>query len=149
MSTTRLVRSESNKMIAGVCGGLAEYLALDPIIVRVAFVALGLASGMGGIIYLILALITPSESNVGQAPPSVKENLEQLGKTINQSFQQADRHPGAPLLVAGVMILLGIYFLLQNLGLWVDAQRIWGWLWPVLLIGLGLWVWVRRRQPEA
>lgn len=38
MQQTRLMRSETDKMIAGVCGGLAEYLNIDPVLVRLAFV---------------------------------------------------------------------------------------------------------------
>lgn len=149
MSTTRLVRSESNKMIAGVCAGLAEYLNIDPIIVRLAFVILGLASGMGVIIYLILAVITPGAANADQTPPSIKENMEQLGSTLSQSVEQLQQNPGAPYVLAGTLIILGVYFLLQSLGIWGQLQWLWGWVWPLTLIGLGGWLWLRRSHPTA
>ena len=44
MSTSRLFRSESDKVIAGVCGGLGAYLDIDPVLVRIGFVALVVAS---------------------------------------------------------------------------------------------------------
>ena len=47
MQQARLMRSESDKMLAGVCGGLADYLNVDPVLVRLAFVVLFLASGIG------------------------------------------------------------------------------------------------------
>lgn len=149
MSTTRLVRSETNKMIAGVCGGLAEYLNIHPVIVRLAFLILGLASGMGVIIYLILAVITPSAANTGLTPPSIKENMEQLGTTLSQSVEQIQHNPGAPYVVAGALIILGVYFLLQSLGIWAQIQGVWGWVWPLVLIGSGVWLWLRRREPTA
>lgn len=64
MSEKRLVRSRGNKMLAGVCGGLAEYLGVDPVIVRLAAVLLTLWNGVGLLIYLVLALIMPQESDI-------------------------------------------------------------------------------------
>ncbi len=57
----RLYRSKSERMIAGVCGGIAEYFFIDPVIVRAAFVLLGLMNGIGVILYIALAIITPEE----------------------------------------------------------------------------------------
>ena len=64
MSEKRLVRSRGNKMLAGVCGGLAEYLGVDPVIVRLAAVLLTLLNGVGLLIYLVLALIMPQEADI-------------------------------------------------------------------------------------
>jgi len=50
-------------MIAGVCGGLAEYFAVDPTIVRVAAVLLALADGVGIVAYLILWIVVPEEGD--------------------------------------------------------------------------------------
>jgi len=57
----RLYRSKNEKMIAGVCGGLAVYFGLDPTIVRLIFLLLLFAPPSGILIYLILWLITPLE----------------------------------------------------------------------------------------
>lgn len=61
--TKRLTRSDSEKVIAGVCGGIAAYFELDPTIVRVGFVVLSIFSAgfPGLIVYLILAAIMPKE----------------------------------------------------------------------------------------
>jgi phage shock protein C len=59
----QLTRSRSNRMVAGVCAGLADYLNLDPTVVRLLFV-LGFFLGLhGGILiaYLIMAIVTPEE----------------------------------------------------------------------------------------
>lgn len=55
----RLYRSRRNRVIAGVCGGLGEYFDLDPVIVRLIFVILALASGTGLILYVVAWLIIP------------------------------------------------------------------------------------------
>ena len=56
----KLYRSTTNKTIAGVCAGLAEYLNIDPTIVRVIWALVSL-SGAGLLAYLICALIIPEE----------------------------------------------------------------------------------------
>lgn len=58
----RLYRSQNERVIAGVCGGLAKYLAVDPTIIRVIAVLLGFWSfGTAILVYLVLALIIPLE----------------------------------------------------------------------------------------
>jgi len=66
MSGKRLYRSNSNKMICGVCGGIAAYFGIDPTLVRVGWAILTLFSaGIGGVIaYIVAAVIIPDESRV-------------------------------------------------------------------------------------
>lgn len=59
--TKRLYRSKKERMIGGVCGGLAQYLGLDPTIVRLVFILLLFAPPSGVLIYLIMFLVTPEE----------------------------------------------------------------------------------------
>ncbi|AKB23760.1 Stress-responsive transcriptional regulator [Methanosarcina sp. MTP4] len=59
-----LTKSKSNKMIFGVCGGIGEYFGIDPTLIRLAFVLLAFLNGIGIVIYIILAVIMPSESGV-------------------------------------------------------------------------------------
>lgn len=53
------LKRSSNKVLAGVCGGLAEYLGMDATIVRVIYALLVLFGGVGILLYLILALLMP------------------------------------------------------------------------------------------
>ena len=55
----RLYRSTENRMISGVCGGIAEYFNIDPTLVRLALVAFCADGGSGFIVYLIAAIIIP------------------------------------------------------------------------------------------
>ena len=58
----KLYRSRKNKMLCGICGGLGEYLGIDPTVVRLLVVLLSLSSvGMGVIIYFGAAFIIPQE----------------------------------------------------------------------------------------
>ena len=57
----KLYKSNSQKMIAGVCGGIAEYLNLDPTLVRLIFVAISLLGGSGLLAYILAAIIMPEE----------------------------------------------------------------------------------------
>lgn len=61
MEKRKLYRSPSEKMIAGVCGGLARYLNLDASIVRLIFVLLFFFGGHGLLVYIILWIVMPSE----------------------------------------------------------------------------------------
>lgn len=65
MDTKKLLRIENGKMIAGVCGGLGEYLGIDPTIVRLIFVLLVLTGSLGLWLYLIMWVVVPLEG--GQA----------------------------------------------------------------------------------
>lgn len=66
-STQRLMRSRNDKMIAGVAGGIGSYLAIDPVIVRLALIVLAF-SGIGLLLYPILWLIMPLEPETGATP---------------------------------------------------------------------------------
>ena len=58
----RLYRSKTDRKLAGVCGGLGEYLGVDSTVVRVVFVILALPGGVPGVLpYLVLWLIMPEE----------------------------------------------------------------------------------------
>ena len=63
----QLTRSTANRMIAGVCAGLGDYLGIDPTIVRLLCV-LAFFTGFGGIVivYLIMAIVVPEQAQVTQ-----------------------------------------------------------------------------------
>ncbi|NCC31612.1 MAG: PspC domain-containing protein, partial [Chloroflexia bacterium] len=79
----RLTRSTSESMVAGVCGGLAEYFAIDPVIVRLLFVVVTLTSGFGLPIYLVLWVIMPKN-----AAATVAEQQQQAASTYGYLDEQ-------------------------------------------------------------
>ncbi|MEG0250963.1 MAG: PspC domain-containing protein [Peptostreptococcus sp.] len=60
----RLYKSEDDVMIAGVCGGIAEYCNIDPTIIRILWVVISLSCGVGLILYIIMAIVVPKKSKI-------------------------------------------------------------------------------------
>ena len=151
MTTKRLYRSKKDRMIWGVAGGLAEYLNVDPVLVRIGFVVLAFAWGAAIITYIIMALIVPSEPfqtgpgghSTGDAPqpdPGIIDPARQREDEVGQEEAHSRRRN---ILGFGLVILGGI-ILLSNLGWW------WNWhiFWPIAIIVVGaviLLAGVRRR----
>lgn len=128
--STRLYRIEQDKKISGVCSGLAHYLRVDPVFVRLSFIALAPASGLGVILYLVLWLVMPLEKDVMRS--ELAEN-------------EADRYKiklNTPVMsLSMVLVIIGVTLLLSNLHILTH----WG-IWPLLLIVLGVWLYARRNQ---
>ena len=60
----KLCKSNTNKKICGVCGGIAEYLNADPTLIRLAFVLISAIAGSGVLVYILAALIMPEAQEV-------------------------------------------------------------------------------------
>jgi signal transduction histidine kinase/phage shock protein PspC (stress-responsive transcriptional regulator) len=117
-------------MLAGVAGGVAEHLGLDPFVVRLAFLVLAFAAGFGVVVYLLLWVLAPSEP-VDAAVPAAKRHIPRLA---------ARELLGGGLIVAGVLIILWFS------GLWFGD----GLAWPVTLAAIGFAVlWARGSSEEG
>ena len=64
MSYKRLYRVENERIIFGVCGGVAEYFKIDPSILRIVWAVLSLAWGAGLLAYIIAAIVVPKKSKI-------------------------------------------------------------------------------------
>ena len=64
MNGKSLYRSESNRMLCGVCAGIAEYFNLDPTLIRLAWALFCVLGGSGVLAYILAAIIIPPESRV-------------------------------------------------------------------------------------
>lgn len=69
-SGKRLYRSRTEKMIGGVCGGVADYLGIDVTVIRLLWVLVTLLGGAGVLAYLVLWIVIPQEPPAGAAPPA-------------------------------------------------------------------------------
>jgi phage shock protein C len=141
-SFKRLSRSETDKMIAGVAGGIAAYFDLDAAIIRIAFIVITLLGGSGVIAYLILWLVLPLETDPAKDPQDqIKANAKEI-KTKANLLAQETRTGSARSIWGLFLVGLGVLFLLQNFGL---AKIIdWGRLWPIMLIVLGFAILSRK-----
>jgi phage shock protein C len=71
-------------MLGGVAGGLATLFKIDPVIIRIAFLALGLLNGSGVLLYLLLWLIIPSEQSIAEDPRNqVRENATEMRESVD------------------------------------------------------------------
>jgi len=85
-----LRRSGTDKMLGGVCGGLAEYSGIDPLLWRVGFVGLTVAGGAGVLVYLLLWVLMPS----GPAGPDDRTNV--LDEWVGRLHEKVSRPRGTP-----------------------------------------------------
>ncbi len=91
-TSKRLARSNTDRIIAGVCGGIANYLNIDPTLIRLGFVLLILVGGVSPLIYLLLWAIMPSEdSTQGEWTGQVRENLSDMGQRAQTLASQASQ----------------------------------------------------------
>lgn len=150
--SNRLTRSRADRVLGGVCGGLAAYLKVDPLLVRLFFVLLALADGIGVFLYLLLWILVPAE---GTAPAGVEQTIragadeiagraQEFGHNLQQAVGERPRQTAT--IVGAGLILLGSIFLLRNLDFawirWFD----WDQLWPLLLIVAGAALLWRRMR---
>jgi phage shock protein C len=125
----RLYRSRADRMISGVCGGLAQYFAIDPVLVRVAFVALGIATGVGLLAYIILAIVVP-ERPIDEEEPVVSARSGRGGSEV----------------FAYILVFVGASILVNNLGLFSFIKG--DVLWPIIIIGIGALLLLQRTQRD-
>ena len=156
----RLYRSRADRMIFGVCGGIANYFETDPTLIRVIAILLTVLTGGAAILaYLVLAVVVPVESSTSTEPKDVvRENVEEIKQTATQFGEEMrstfGRHEGEPIdmsrnrmrhggyLIAIILIIVGLIFLLGNFVVWLT----WRYLWPVILIAIGLLIIFRGRR---
>jgi len=131
----KLYRSEKDKWIAGILGGLGEYLNIDATILRIAYIVFTLASAGAGIIGYILAVIIIPKPPMGyQSPQAAKTEGGSTPMTeTSPASQNADRPRNAPLVVGIILVGLGVLFLFNN---FIDIH--WHLFWPAILIVIGL-----------
>ena len=159
----KLFRSRSDRMIWGVCGGLAKYFDIDPTIVRIVAVLLLFANGVGILAYIILAIVVPLENSKTTEPKeTIKENLEEiketasdLGREVRSTFvgDEKQEHTteaadnvqhrrrnifGVVLIIVGILLLLASF----NLFWWMR----WDYLWPLIIVAIGLVIILSTRR---
>lgn len=122
-----LSRSKNDKIVAGVFGGLAEYLSVDPVLLRIIGVILFFAKpGEFIIMYIAAAIIMPEAKDDGGEKAAESRKNESSGR----------------LFIGGALVMLGIIFLLQKYISWLWFS--WDYLWPFIIIGAGIYLLVRK-----
>lgn len=135
-----LFRSDSNRIIAGVCGGIGEYFDVDPTFIRILFVLITLFGGSGIFIYFVLWILVPSRNHGGFSFHEIKEKAQNFVTNVREEKENN-------FTAAMIFILIGILLLLNNLhvipwNFWDTVRRFW----PVLLIVMGLQMIMKRSK---
>lgn len=149
-ATRRLYRSTKERIIAGICGGLAEHFQIDPILIRLIFILLSLINGLGIIIYIVLWLLLPRGIVVTESPGNGSEELseppgEPIGEKEAEESQETLIIGLLPLwqraLVLGLVpIIVGAIFLMEKLGYFPSIWILGRIFWPALLLIVGILV---------
>ncbi len=139
----RLYRSRKNRMLGGVCGGIAEYFNIDPVMVRLIVVALFFVGGSALLAYVIALIVIPYEP-FEMAAGTNKEAAPTAASAPAQASPQV-ASDAIPLFFGIVLIIIGAVFLLHNMPFF---DPFYGWarhfirhfFWPSLLIILGIFI---------
>lgn len=115
----RLTRNGDDRVVAGVCSGVARALGVEPLVVRVATVALTVAGGTGALLYVLGWLLLPPEGD----RPSLAQAVA----------RDRTKHDVGEVLAIG-SIILGVLLLVRATGIWFSDALVW----PLLLAGMGL-----------
>lgn len=152
----RLYRSETNRTIAGVCGGLGEFLSVDPLFVRIFFVLWAVLGGSSGVfVYFVLWVLIPNQSALSTGETFSSNELgarfrqmgTELGAIVRQPSQQLITYAGVGLIGWGLMQLLR-YFGIP----WLNFRFEWLntnfniYLWPLVLIIAGALILIRASR---
>lgn len=121
-------------MVGGVAGGLAEYLDVDPVLIRLLWVIL-LFTGVGLIAYIVAVIIIPESSGFGPVEPTAS-------RTDNESRMSSQQVIGI------ILMLLGLLFLVRNFVPGVVFIRFRKFFWPAALIVCGIALIVNSTRKE-
>ncbi|KUO61294.1 MAG: hypothetical protein APF84_11710 [Gracilibacter sp. BRH_c7a] len=127
----QLYRSRNNKVIAGVCGGVAEYFEVDPTIVRIAWLLLAFPGGIGLIAYIICWIVMPEKSS-SVASADFYENDHQT----TEEKEKNKKIIGIALVIIGSVFLFDVFFR------WFDMAVIV----PLAIIAIGIFVLYNARR---
>jgi len=128
----KLYKSRENKVIDGVCGGIAEYFEVDPVLVRIIFVLFFFFGGSAILAYIIGVVIIPAK------PSDIQETIK--SKRVVAKEPQSGKNT---LLIGAIFIIIGLFFLMGNFPFfdiyyyWIK-RHFWDILLPAILILIGV-----------
>lgn len=147
----KLYRSKNNRVISGVCGGIAEYFQIDPTLVRLLWILITLAGGAGIIGYIICLIVIPERSSFGNSNYDEEYVVEAKDTNFSnneENYTSFDEYPEEKsseknnFLVGIILIGLGGVFLLKRYVYWFDLKL----LTPLLLIAVGIYIIFNQRS---
>lgn len=138
MENKKFERSSTNRVIGGVCAGLADYLNLDVALMRVLFVVAAFCGSFGFWLYIILWIVIPSQKLLNF------DNMQQEESTIDITPDEKRGSSKGAITISIILIVIGLIALMDNF-LYID----WIWkLWPVILIVLGVVIIINTQKNQ-
>ena len=135
----KLERSRTNRVIAGVCAGLANYFNIDIALMRVLFVVATICGSFGFWMYIILWIVVPEEHLLEQGKPEHNQ-----GETIDITPKEEKKTGNGALIAVLILIFIGLVALADNF-LYVA----WMWkLWPLILVIIGAVILINSLKNE-
>jgi len=140
----RLYRSRTDRMLAGVAGGMAEYFDLDPSVVRIVWALLVVALGAGILLYIVAAIVIPEEplgAAVARDPMASDASTPTSGATGAPapsflSGRGAHRESSGAIVFGVVLVVAGAWFLLRQYIPTLDDRFVW----PSVLVVIGIFL---------
>lgn len=162
----KLARSRTNRILAGVCGGFGGYFGVDPVLVRVGWVIISLASGAGVLLYLASWVLIPKERgeevkvDAGEKLKEFAGDVASRAKSFGEEFRRShdaslDTYRTERRILFWAVIAVATVLLLEHLawprrwsmmpGAWGFGYGIhWGVLVSVVFVAVGLYLIFRR-----
>ena len=135
----KLYKSSNDKVLAGVCGGIGEYFAVDTVIVRLVWVVFTLMAGAGLLAYIIAAIIMPEN-------PLYRPIEDSYNRTDNASSGsdsgRRNSSRNTTIGLGAILVMFGAYVLLKDFIPWIPKDIFLA----VILIGLGIFFLVRKNK---
>ena len=143
----RVYRSRKDCVIAGICGGIAEYFDIDPTLVRIIAVLTIFLNGLGLIAYIIAWILIPQnpeplakeetsekKGGLGKMKEKAEKVAHEIGEGIRGSLERTEDKRHSRWIGGLILICLGLLFLARNFFHWFDLGK----LWPLILVIIGL-----------
>jgi len=135
-----LYRSRRNRVIAGVCAGLAEYFNIDIALMRVLFVVAAIGGvSFGFWMYVILWIVVPEENIIG---PGAYDKTDDDTIDITPNEEKPKKTTNGALIASLILIFIGLVALVDN---FMAIAWIWK-LWPIILILIGVVILINSQK---
>lgn len=130
--TKKLYRSRTDRVLFGVCAGLGDFFAIDPVFVRLIFILLSLVDGIGVFIYLLFTVTIsnePLEAGATREPSTVRKRMERLTQSVASRLR--DDKPADAVkrnIVAFIIVLIGLFALAKPdpfTSQWLESELVW------------------------